>query len=401
MIANILFIFILLVLSAFFSASETALFSLGKRRFRTLKERNPAAKQLNIVFREPNLFLAVIVFGNMLVNIALTSFNTRLFTYTWGDKGVLYSILVSGVLILFLGEILPKTLAIHSAEKMALTFGPVLVVVFRIAAPLVSGIQKIVDWITRFFIKERKPFSEERFKLALLLGKEMGTITEAEEEMISYVLEFKDTQASEIITPRVDLQGIEENTSQEEAERLLKELMHSKLPVYSGSLDNITGILYAKDVFLNFSDNWKKFIRKPVFVPESRRIDDLLRFFLDTGERISVVIDEYGGTSGIVTLEDIEEEIFGEIYDEFEVPHQMIEQIGESEWRVYGKIPIKTLNLECDLDLPEEEDTLAGLILSRLERLPHAQERLDLYGAEIIIERVTVKRIISALVKKK
>ena len=390
-----------MLLSAFFSASETALFSLSRRRFRKLKEKNPGAKRLNPVFRQPDLFLAVIVFGNMVVNIALTSLNTRLFASSWGDYGILFSILVSGGLILFFGEILPKTLAIHSAERLALALGPALVMLFRFISPLVRSTQNLVGKITGFLVREKKPFSEERFKMALVLGRELGTITEAEEELISYVLEFKDTQVSEILTPRVEVQGIEENSSQEQVECLLQEQMHSKLPVYKGSLDNITGILQAKDVFLNFEQNWKKFIRKPVLVPESRRIDDLLQTFLDQGERIAVVLDEYGGTAGIVTLEDIEEEIFGEIYDEFEVPHKMIEQKEENKWLVYGKIPVKTLNLECDLDLPEEEDTLAGLILSRLERLPHARERIEFAQAEVVVERVTVKRIISVTVNKR
>ncbi len=401
MALNIFFLIILVVCSAFFSSAETALFSLSRSRFSRLKEKYPQAKRLNRIFRQPSLFLTVIVFGNMLVNIAFTSLITFLSLRLWGERGLLIAIVFSGILILLLGEIFPKTLAINSSEKLSLLFGPVLLVLARIFYPLLRGFNKVVEKVSKVFIRERAPFNEEGLKTALLLGREMGTITEAEEEMISYVLEFKDTQASEIITPRVETEGIDEEASQEEVEAVLRRSMHSKFPVFKGSLDNITGILYAKDVFLNFEKNWKTFLRQPVFIPESKKIDDLLKYFLEKREHIAVVLDEYGGTSGIVTLEDIEEEIFGEIYDEFEIPHKMIEEIDTDKWRVYGKIPIKTLNIECDLDLPEEEDTLAGFILSRLERLPHSREKIAYKNVTFVVERVTVRRILSVTIKVK
>lgn len=398
MLINSILLIIFIVSSAFFSASETALFSLSRSRLRKLKEKYPSAKRLNAIFKNPGLFLIVIVFGNMLVNIGLASLTVFIFVQIWEETGIIFSILFSGVLILFLGEILPKTIAFHASERVSLICGPILLSIAQVIRPLIQFIKKIVDKLTNFLVKEKEPFSEEGLKTALILGKEGGSITKAEKEIISYVLEFKDTQASEILTPRVEVQGIEEYTFQEEVERMLKERRHSKFPVYKESLDNITGILYAKDAFLNFDRNWKEFIRKPIFVPESKKIDDLLKVFLDTNERIAIVLDEYGGTSGLVTLEDIEEEIFGEIYDEFEIPHKMIEKISKDTWRVYGKIPMKTLNLECELNLPEEEDTLAGFILSKLERLPHSQDRFQFKGIAFIIERVTVKRIISVLI---
>lgn len=402
MIFNIIFLVTFLLFSAFFSASETAIFSLKKADLRKLKEVHPPAKKLDTIFKNASFYLTTIVFGNMLVNIGLASLVTFIFVNLWGEKGVIFSIIFSGAVILFLGEVFPKTIAIYTQEKVSLFAVPVLIFMARVFYPLLRGIQRIVDAVSRrFFRGEKKQFGEEEIKEALFLGKKDGHITEAEEEMISYVLEFKDTWVSEIMTPRVEIRGINIESTQEEVLSFLKKVRHSKFPVYVNSLDNIVGIIYAKDIFLNPKNHWKDFIREPKLVPESKRIDDLLRLFLQQEERIAIVLDEYGGTAGLVTLEDIEEELFGEIYDEFEVPYNMIEKVEENSWRVYGKIPIKTLNLELELDLPEETDTLAGLILSHLERIPRAGEKFKFKEIEFTIERATARRVISVIIRLK
>ncbi len=398
--ANIILLILFLLLSAFFSASETAIFSLTKARFRRLKEIYPSAKKLNPLFKRPSLTLSTIVFGNMWVNIGLASLTASVLVDIFGQKGIAVSIIFSGVVILFLGEVLPKSFAVYAPERLSLFSAPVLLLIMRVFYPILVLIQKTVDSISQIFFrrkKEEKSFSEDELKEALFFGKKHGDITPVEEEMISYVLEFKDTCVSEVMTPRVEIQGIEINLSQQSVIENLRSIRHSKLPVYKESIDNIRGILYAKDVFLNPHQDWKQFLRAPLFVPESKKIDDLLREFLTRGEHIAIVLDEYGGTSGLVTLEDVEEEIFGEIYDEFEIPYRMIEQVGENSWRVYGKVPLKTLNLELDLNLSEEEDTVAGLILSKLERIPHVQERLKVGRVEFVIERATARRIISVI----
>lgn len=402
MVFNIILLIIFIIFSAFFSASETAIFSLKKASLRKLKEIYPPAKKLDIIFKKPSFYLSTIVFGNILVNIGLASLATFTFVNVWGEKGVIFSIIFSGVIILFLGEVLPKTLAIYTQEKVSLFAVPVLIFMAKVFYPLLRVIQIVVDGVSRKFIwGQKKQFSEDEIKEALFLGKKDGHITEAEEEMISYVLEFKDTWVSEIMTPRVDIEGINFESTQEEVFSFLKNVRHSKFPVYLNSLDNIVGIVYAQDIFLNPQNYWKDFIREPKLVPESKRIDDLLKSFLERGERIAIVLDEYGGTAGLVTLEDIEEELFGEIYDEFEVSHNMIEKVDEGNWRVYGKIPIKTLNLELELNLPEETDTLAGLILSLLERIPRVGEKISFKGLEFTIERATARRITSVIISLK
>ncbi len=398
---NFILIVILVIFSAFFSGSETAIFSLSKSKFRKLKERYPRAKRLNVVFKRPSFYLSAIVFGNMLVNIALSSLIAYTFINIWGQKGFFLSLLFSLTLILFFGEIFPKTLAIYAQDKFSLVSASVLPIFARVFYPVLKLLGKVVDKVSSIFFKKIEELTEEEVKEAILIGESEGSITEAEKDLISSVLEFKDTWVSEIMVHRVEVKAIRWDYSQEEVLKILRRVKHSKFPVYRDSLDNIVGVIYAKDVFLNPQKDWHVFVRKPIFVPENKKIDDVLKIFLETKERIAIVIDEYGGTSGIVTLEDVEEEIFGEIYDEFESPEKPIEKVDEKIFRVSGKVPLKTLNLELKLNLPEDEDNLAGFILSLLERVPRPQEKILYKNIEFTIERATAKRIVSVILKIK
>ncbi|UCG35854.1 MAG: HlyC/CorC family transporter [Candidatus Omnitrophota bacterium] len=398
---NITLLIIFILFSAFFSGSETAIFSLSNVKLRRLQERYPQAKRIRNLLRRPTRLLSTIVFGNMLVNVGISSFSTAVFVSVFGQEGVVFAILFSTTFILFLGEIFPKTAAIYAAERISLFAAGSLDFFSKIFSPLISLTEKIVRFFSSFLIRSshKAPLSDEELRTALLLGRRAGEITEAEEEMISYVLEFKDTKASEILTARIDIKGIDVELSQSEAVQFLRETKHSKLPVYKESLDNIMGVLYAKDVFLNPKSDYHKLIREPLFVPASKRIDDIIKIFLEKNERIAIVLDEYGGTEGLITLEDIEEEIFGEMYDEFETPIEAIEEIEKRSWRVYGKTPLKTVNLELELNLPEEEDNVAGFLLSQMEKIPRPQEKFHFGNVEFTVERATAKRIVSVIIK--
>lgn len=403
MLVNIFLFIIFIVFSAFFSASETAIFSLSKLKLRHLQEKHSGGKTVNDLLLKPARLLSAIVFGNMLVNISLSSLSAAIFVAAWKEEGLLLSIFLSGTIILFLGEILPKTIAIYLAERVSLFSAPILKVFSKVFLPVIAVIGKIVGYFSSFLIRrlqKKSSFSDEELKTALLLSKKEGQITEAEEEMISYVLEFKDTWVSEILTSRIDIEGIDKDLSPAEVVEIVKEKKHSKFPVYEKSLDNVIGILYAKDVFFNPGEDYHRLLREPVFIPKSKRIDDLLKFFLEKNERVAIVLDEYGGTEGLVTLEDIEEEIFGEMYDEFETPHKLIERLSPYSWRVYGKTPIKTINLELELELPEEEDVLAGFLLNQMEKIPRAQDKFEFKNIEFTIERATAKRIISVIIRR-
>jgi putative hemolysin len=407
---NILIIVILLGLSAFFSASETAIFSLSKLKLRDLKQRYKRAQVIKKLLQRPTRLLSAIVFGNLLFNIGISSLTTAIFVKKFGPQGLIFAIILSGLIILFFGEIFPKIFAIYAAKDFSLLASSVLNIFSKIFFPLIVGIEKVVNYFSDLLIKipKKKTGGGQEFKTALILSKKGGHISQQEEEMISYVLEFKETDAGEILTARVDIEGIEIESSQEEAINLLKQAKHSKLPVYQESLDNIKGVIYAKDVFLNPEKNWSSFLKKPIFIPESKKIDDLLKLFLKEKANIAIVLDEYGGTEGMVTLEDVVEEIFGEIYDEFESVQEPVRKINQNSWRVYGKTPIKTVNIELGLDIPEDEDTIAGFLLSKAEKIPKAGEKFKFNifknsinqqkKVEFKIERATVRRIVSVII---
>lgn len=401
MVFNITLFIIFISLSAFFSLSETAIFSLSALKLRRLQEKYRQGKVIKALLQQPTRTLATINLGNMLVNIGISSLFTTLFIETLGlgNKGLFLAIFISGFFILFLGEIFPKTFAIYLAEKLSLVCAPLLMVFSKIFFPFVFIIEKIVAFFSMFlnWFPKKLSFSHEELKTALTVGKKDGQISQDEEDMISSVLEFKDTWVSEIMSHRVDIHAIDIKLAQSEVLKILREKKHSKFPVYEGSPDNIIGILYAKDFFLKNHTDYHLLLHAPLFIPESKKIDDLLKLFLEKKERIAIILDEYGGTSGLVTLEDIEEEIFGEIYDEFETPREVIEKIDEKTYRLHGKISIKEVNLELDLHLPEEQDTVAGFILSQMGKIPHAQEALHFKNLEFSIERASVKRIISVI----
>ena len=403
MLINIFLFLVLIILSAFFSGSETAVFSLSNLKLRRITQKHPKGKVVKNLLRRPTRLLSAIVFGNLLVNIGLASLTTAIFIRIWGRSGLIGAVLVSGTLILFLGEIFPKTIAIYAAEKLALSLSPILNIFSKVFSPFIIIIEKIVERLSFPVIRKsrKSALSDEEFKTAFALSKKDGQISAQEEEMIGYVLEFKDTKASEILTARIDIQGIDTKLSQEEVVTFLRQKKHSKFPVYEGSLDNITGVLYAKDVFLEPERDYHDFFHKPIFIPESKGIDDILRLFLEKKERIAIVLDEYGGTEGLITTEDIIEEIFGEIYDEFESIQEPLEKIEERKYRVYGKTNIKTVNLEVGLNLPEEEDTVAGFLLSQMEKIPRPGEKLKFKSVEFTIERATVRRIVSVILEIK
>jgi len=407
-LAIVLFV-VFIACSAFFSASETAIFSLSNIKLRRLSEGCPKAKLLIALLRRPTRLLAAIVFGNLLVNIGFASLSTTLCVRMFGQQGLAVAVLASGVIILFFGEVFPKTFAIYTAERLSLFLVRGIHIFSRIFLPFIISIEHLVTFFSSFLI--RKPvnssLSDEEFRAALLLSKKDGQISAEEEEMIGSVLEFKETQASEILTARIDIAGIDAEMSQSQVLEFLRQTKHSKFPVYENSLDNIIGTLYAKDVFCNMDADYHSLLHKPIFVPESKKIDDILRIFLENNERIAIVLDEYGGTEGILTFEDIVEEIFGEIYDEFETPQEPVEPLDARTWRVFGKTALKAINAELDIVLPEDEDTIAGFLLARIERIPRPGEEFSFSTVRSItgkplrlrirIERATARRIVSMI----
>ena len=402
---NLLLLVILIIFSGFFSGSETAFFYLGKVKLEKFKKRNRKALKIEQLKSRPYYFLSSLLLGNMFVNIAFSSLITVFLVSFSQEYGVFYSVCISSFIILVFGEILPKGLAVYTAENFALFSSYILRVFSRITYPL----SFLIIFISRSFfklvfrreLKEVDSLTEEELKEALEVGRNQGFIDEEEQDMIHSILDFSEVEASEIMTPRVDVKAIDIEDEASDIDKKLKNIRHSYVPVYKETIDNIVGVLRSKDYFLKKSSAIEEFLRTPFFIPESKNISDLLKELISRKEKMALVMDEYGGFSGVVTLEDVQEEIFGEVYDEYEIPLKPIEKISDREFLVIPRISVRDFNYELDLEIPEEEDTVGGFVLSCFERFPNEGEEISCRNVQFIVEKATRKKIVLLRVKIK
>ncbi len=402
---------ILLFFSGFFSSSETALTSLGKLRIKTLLEKEgERAKIINLWADDPNRFLATILVGNNVVNVGASVLAAFIGMRIWGDElsaGVAW--VVTGVMtfiILVFGELTPKTLARQNAEKIALWVMGFLKVLSYILYPVI----KICVFISRMFIKlfggtvgETAPFmTEEEIKALIGIGEEEGVLDKGERRMIESIFEFGDTKVQEVMVPRTEMTFIRANTKLDDILSLLVKAGCSRIPVYEATIDNVIGILYAKDLLKFWGEHGEKqlvlkeFIRQPYFVPETKKVNQLLREFQRNRVHMAIVVDEYGGTAGLVTMEDLIEEIVGEIEDEYDVGGgEKIEYFEDGDVLVDAGIDIGELNEKLNVDLSEREgvETLAGFVIDILGHVPSVGEIVEYEGLTIKVVDATKMRV--------
>jgi len=396
---------ILLAFSAFFSASETALISIGKIRVRHLVEEK--VKGAGLVARlldSPSKLISTILVGNNVVNIAASALATAIAIRMWGSAGVGIATGVMTLLVLIFGEITPKTIAAQYPEK----------VVLRVARPiywimlLLTPVVKVFTFITNAFIKtiggevhRVEPYiTEEEIRTMVSVGQEEGVIETEEKEMIHNIFEFNDTYVKEIMVPRPDIVGIENTTSFEELIEVVKEEQFSRIPVYEATIDNIIGIIYVKDLFVLSAEEREqfdptKYMRKAYYIPEFKKVGDLFNEFRHQKIHMAVVVDEYGGTAGIITMEDIIEEIVGEIADEYDMAElPQIQTIDDRTAVADAGLRINEVNELLGLNLPSEEsDTLGGFVFNLFGRIPLEQERIVYQDIEFVVEEMEKHRI--------
>lgn len=394
-----------LLLSAFFSGSEVALISITRAKVRTLvNEGRKGAERLAAVKDAPNHFLITILIGNNIVNVAAASIATAITISIFGDIGVGIATFVVVILLLFFGEIGPKMYATRHTEKMAIAVSGPILVLSRIFSPLVVLIEKVTG---RLGVSVAEPaVTEEEIREWIEVGKEEGTIEQEEREMLYSVLEFGDTIAREIMTPRVDVALVEDTDSLESALRLFNETGFSRIPVYHEQVDNIIGVLNVKDVFSALMSGNKKIPIKdvmydPFFVPETKKIDDLLKELQVRKVQMAVVLDEYSSFVGIVTVEDILEELVGDILDEFDKEEPEIQKVSEGIYVVDATVWVEELNDELDINLPMHEsyETIGGLLIDRLGHIPHPGE--SVYIQESHVTLVVLQMLSRRIVKVK
>lgn len=398
-----LLLIVLLGFSAFFSASETALFSLDTIKLRRLAQAGKDTSRIIKLIENPIRCLTSILAGNTLVNIATSALLTSLLIDFLGNKGLTVSIFVTTLFLLAFGEVTPKTIAIHNNEKLANFVAPFLFSFSRVISPFIFIATRICDGIILFFkwnLRSEPTLTEEEFRTVMELGHRHGVVAKSEKEMVVSVLELTTTTAQEVMTPRTDIRALDCSWDRERMLDFAKEIKHSKLPVYRDTIDNIIGIVSTKDLFLEEVKTCPDLVRTVLFIPESKKIDELFKDFHKQKTKMAVVVDEYGGTSGLVTLEDILEEIFGEIYDEFEVKENLIEQLSEKLFRISGKAPVYQVNEDCRLQIPSGDyETIAGYLLDLFGKIPQEGEKVEAPGSRFTVEKVAGRRIKSILLE--
>jgi len=397
------FIFIfLLILSAFFSGTETAYFHIRKHRKET-------PEKVKSILDYPQRLLVSLLTGNTIVNVVIASLAAYM-THKYvvdhklqDTQGPFFiEVIVVSVVVLIFGEILPKMAAIKKSEKFAVKMYTPLKMMMYVLYPIAQGFNLVTDLIMKVLpLKKEKIFdSEEELKMLAELGEEEGTLQEEESDMIQSIFDFKGKTVGEIITPRVDIVSLKSDESIDTAMDTIAERQFSKIPIYKDSIDNIKGILYAKDIIPYLigsrpNINLQTLAREPFFIPETKPIDDLMEEFKSRKTSIAIVVDEWGGTEGLVTLEDVVEEVVGEIRDPYDQEESDVLKQPDGSFIVDGSITIYDLEEETDIEFPEERDydTLAGFILDTLTDIPKTGEHVDFQNRVFTVQTVENNRI--------
>lgn len=402
---QIIVLVILLIGSGFFSASETALMSLSKIRIRHMKEEGvKGAKLVSSLIEEPNKLLSSILIGNNVVNIAATSISTSLFiTLLKGPEAVPLATAVMTVLVLIFGEITPKTIAANSSEKVAILVSKPIKIIIFILTPVVWVLNIVTNLIFKLFgikTKGNEPYiTEEELKTMVNVGHEEGVLEIEEREIINNVFQFGDMQAKEAMVQRLDIIAIDSEDSYEEIIQQFKEEKLSRMPVYNESIDDIIGVLNIKDIiFLSDEEianfDIRLYVREAFFTYEFKKITQLLEEMKKEKIQMAIVVDEYGGTAGIITVEDLVEVIVGDIDDEYDEEDEDIIVVKEDEYIVDGGLKISDVNELIGVRLESEEfDSIGGYIIGYLRRLPEENEVIEVDNIRFCIESLDKNRI--------
>lgn len=414
-ILELLFLAILLGFSAFFSGSETALFSLSRVSVERLKQKHPhRGLMISHLLSNPRRLLISIVVGNMLVNIFSSTFAERISAHLFLYSPLQYlawiiSAVVMTFLILIFGEVIPKMVAINRARGFSLKVAPAVEVLAKLVSPLRKVVRFISDRAVAVLDKNRPPFeaplTKEELDTAIRLGTHEGTLNGEEREMIAEIFRLGDKAVSQLMTPRNEIVSFEVDTAFSEISPLIKEKEYSRIPIYSGKKENVIGILYPKDLIVARAQGIEQiepgnFLRRPYFIPPTMQASSLLREFLKKKIHIALVVDEYGGLSGLITLDDLIEEIVGEIRERGETPLDY-EMVDENTVRVKGRMELDHINEELGLDLCSEESvTLGGFLCERLGYIPPPGETYREGKVQFEVVNLKGNRIGQVLIKK-
>ncbi|MGG3956739.1 hemolysin family protein [Bhargavaea massiliensis] len=405
----IFLLIVLILLSAFFSASETAFSSVNKIRLKNyVDEKRRGSKKALYIAENFDRALSTILVGNNIVNIAAASISTKVATDLFGgNTGLVISTVGMTILILIFGEVLPKSFAKEHAESFSLLVSDVLYMLIQLFTPITALLVMLKQLVSKLFGNQKTDVpsvTEEELKVMINLSEEEGVIDNKEKELVHRSLDFNDILVGEIFTPRIDIVAVEVNQPIEEIRDIFLQERYSRVPVYEGDIDNVIGILSESDFFSQLVQgkkvNVRELLRTPLFVVESMRISTLLPELQKSKVHMAIVIDEFGGTSGLITLEDILEQIVGEIWDEHDEAVKTFQKINDYEYEFNAELPLDEF---CDIlgidELESSSHTLGGWVFEMFERIPTVGESFEYESLTVTVRQVENRRIRKVLVR--
>jgi len=402
---------ILIACSAILTGAEAAYFSLGRARLRQVASKGEASGASKPLIERPHELLVTLLVGITVINIGAAAIAATIADSLFGPSwGVFVEMVVLIFVLTTFGEVLPMTLAVKYPERfLAFAGRPVawLGVLLTPVRAALAGLSALTVGLIGRERVEQVMLSEEELRTLVDVGASEGVVEREEREMIHKVFELEDTLVRSVMVPRPDMVCLDVETPAAEILPALREHLHSRVPVYEGSLDVIVGILYTKDLLPHMEGlpagfDLRAHLHPPYFVPESKRADMLLQEFQAKRLHMAIVVDEYGGTAGLVSLEDLLEELVGEIADEYDEPERLIHRVDATTYRVAGKLPIEQLNAVTGLKIANEGyDTVGGWVLDLFGRVPRRAERMETPELRLTVEKVERTRILEVLVSLK
>jgi putative hemolysin len=407
-------LFIILLFRVFLAAAELSLSSVSRIRLMQKADEGVKAAQLALdLTQKASQFLPVILLLTQLVDTVIPAIAVILAVNLIGPLGPAVAAGVVTLVVFIWAEMVPKTIAVNNPERVALVVVRPVIWLTRVLYPLAFVFIRIANFFVTLFggTVTRRPFvTEEEIKMMVSVGADEAAIEEEEKEMIHSIFEFSDTLVREVMVPRPDMKVVNSNASIEEVLEQIIKAGHSRIPVYSESIDNVVGLIYAKDllVYVNRARPAKgevvlqKMMRPAYFVPETKRVSELLKEMQQKKTHMAVVLDEYGGTAGLVTIEDLLEEIVGEIFDEYDLEEAMVEVISASSYRIDGRAPMDEAREVLGVDLPEYGgETIGGFVYNLVGHIPVRGEVVEYNSLRFEVEKVVGRRISKIIVVKK
>ena len=401
--------FVLVALYAFFSSSETAMFSLTRSQIDDLAKRTDQnARRLLRHMSDPRRLLIILLTGSTVVSISAATIAALITSRLGGSADIprwlfyTLDVVVVTLVLLIAGEILPKLSAIHDPLKWSLRFSGFLSVMAWILTPVIAVLLPFTESVAKGLgIEKRKLWiSEDEIKTLVEVGEEHGALETSEKELIHSIFEFGDTTVREIMVPRTDMICLDVNAPLEKLLETIQSSQHTRIPIFDSSIDNIVGVLHTKDLLTHYpldqTFDVRRVIRNAIFVPEAKLIHELLKQLQEQRQHMAIAVDEYGGTAGLVTLEDVIEEIVGEIQDEHDAERPLWTRVDDRTVVVDAKVDVETVNSVLDADvIPTDQDfeTLGGFLLAEIGDFPEAKTSVEYHNFEFIIEEVRAHRL--------